>query len=154
MSPSPSRVRALLVLALLAGLLGMHGLNTAPPVSAPAEHPAHAEHPADAEGTGSHEDVTRHAAAPGPGDRAADPRRTSAAPVEACHHRAGGPARHVQHADGTCAAAGTASAPPLPLPPPGRADAAATAGPAPAPPDGAVTARAPPSLSALQLLRI
>ncbi|WP_404953136.1 DUF6153 family protein [Streptomyces sp. 147326] len=126
----------LLVLAVLAGVLAMHGFGPTP-VLAAAGHPAQARHavPADAPhgapGSHVHEAVTDGA----------------------CSHSAGG-TEHLDHADGTCAAAGVGSAyapPPLaaaldvPLAPsalPGGAEA------------GAWSGRAPPDLAELQLLRI
>ncbi|GGS34726.1 hypothetical protein Snoj_00620 [Streptomyces nojiriensis] len=71
----------------------------------------------------------------------------------ACSHSAGG-TEHLDHADGTCAAAGVGSAyappplaaaldaPPAPSALPGSAEA------------GAWSGRAPPDLAELQLLRI
>ncbi|MFJ8541156.1 DUF6153 family protein [Streptomyces sp. NPDC093586] len=120
------RLFVLLVLAVLAGVLGMHGL--APGVT-PTAH-------ADA---GHRMATTAADGMPHAGG--------------ACAHTGGGPS-HLDHADGTCAAAGTGSAytPPAltgaPLGTPAApAPAAAFSG---SPHDG----RAPPDLSELQLLRI
>ncbi|MEU0852901.1 DUF6153 family protein [Streptomyces flaveolus] len=120
------RLFVLLVMAVLAGVLGMHGL--APGVT-PTAH-------ADA----GHAMVTT----------AADGMPHAGG---ACAHT-NGATSHLDHADGTCAAAGIGSAytPPAPagaLPdtPPAPAPAAASSG---SPHDG----RAPPDLSELQLLRI
>ncbi|MFG3153105.1 DUF6153 family protein [Streptomyces sp. NPDC048219] len=120
------RSLVLLVAAVLAGLLGMHGL-------APGVVPT------------AHSD-TRHAMV----TTAADGMPHAGG---ACAHSDGG-ASHLDHADGTCAAAGVGSAyaPPalagaLPDAPPAPAPAAASSG---SPQDG----RAPPDLSELQLLRI
>lgn len=129
----------LLVLAVLAGVLAMHGLGpqlTA--AAASASHPAQVRHAAAAphEGpAGAHEEAPH----PAGGD---------------CSHSAGG-SGHLDHADANCAAAGVGSAyapPPLiaaatdtalaPTAPPGTAPASARSG------------RAPPDLSELQLLRI
>lgn len=116
----------LLVLAVLAGVLGMHGL--APGVMPAAQ-------------TGAHHEMVTSAADSAPHT------------VRACAHTDGGPS-HLHHADGTCAAAGTGSAytPPAlagaPLDTrPAAVPAAAAMG---TPRDG----RAPPDLSELQLLRI
>nr|WP_251054798.1 DUF6153 family protein [Streptomyces sp. ISL-66] len=123
-----ARGLALLVLAVLAGVLAMHGLGPAP-VSAKASASA-----------ASHVMVTSpdgagHAAA---GD---------------CSHTAGGTG-HANHADATCAAAGVG----VSYAPPALASAldvtpavvARPAGAAGAPESG----RAPPDLAELQLLRI
>ncbi|MFC8392882.1 DUF6153 family protein [Streptomyces sp. NPDC057238] len=120
------RLLALLVMTVLAGVLGMHGL--APGATVPARAGA------------GHEMVT--AAADGVPHAGAG-----------CMHTDGGPS-HLDHADGTCAAAGIGSAytPPaltgaLPAPPQALAPTAAAMG---SPHDG----RAPPDLSELQLLRM
>ncbi|RSS38400.1 hypothetical protein EF912_34040 [Streptomyces sp. WAC07061] len=125
------RARLLLVLAVLIGIVGMHGLGPGalPPAAAHAAgHSATAGHP-------------------------------SAGPCD-CVHADGpdheGPSGgHAQHADPTCAASGTSGAPVL------YAPAAASGGiPAGAEaPHGVVLGaracgRAPPSLSELQLLRV
>ncbi|MFD5649006.1 DUF6153 family protein [Streptomyces sp. NPDC127039] len=121
------RLFVLLVLAVLAGVLGMHGL-------APGAMP-----PGQA-GAGHGMVMTAAAGVPHAGG--------------GCTHADGGSGHHLDHADGTCAAAGTGSA----YTPPALTGAlrAAPAAPAPtgafpgAPHDG----RAPPDLSELQLLRI
>ncbi|MFD5103467.1 DUF6153 family protein [Streptomyces albidochromogenes] len=128
--PLGARLYALLLPAVLGGLLAMHGLGPAAP-----PEPAHAL-----------PDV-RHAAPSHPHP-----------PVgEVCAHAGhdgGGAGGHVEHADSTCAAGGTSGAPALPAPAPagvaafGAADG--TAFLAAAAPGG----RAPPSLSELQLLRV
>ncbi|MFZ4155585.1 DUF6153 family protein [Streptomyces pseudogriseolus] len=120
------RLFVLLVMAVLAGVLGMHGL-------APGTTPtAHSD-------TG-HQMVM----APVDGTPYAD---------GACAHTDGGPS-HLDHADGTCAAAGTGSA----YTPPPLVGTAPAAPPASSPTVAAVRAyhdgRAPPDLSELQLLRI
>ncbi|MFG2974437.1 DUF6153 family protein [Streptomyces sp. NPDC048331] len=126
----------LLVLAVLTGVLAMHGFGPAPVPAAPghpgpARHAVSADAPDGAPGSHAHEAVMD----------------------AACSHSAGG-TEHLDHADGTCAAAGVGSAyapPPLAAaldavsaPPalPGRAEA------------GAWIGRAPPDLAELQLLRI
>ncbi|MEZ3181311.1 hypothetical protein KYY02_22250 [Streptomyces pimonensis] len=117
--------RGLLLLVLLAGVLGMHGL---PPAPAPARAAGHAM-------TAPHHEVS----VTGPG--------------EDCLHT-GGSSGHAEHADAACAASGISSAyvpPALTATPavPGAAD-----GTAATVPEGAVGGRAPPDLSELQLLRI
>ncbi|MGC9379443.1 DUF6153 family protein [Streptomyces sp. MH13] len=120
------RLFVLLVMAVLAGVLGMHGL-------APGATPA-AQKGADHAMVRDAADGVPHAGG-------------------GCTHTDGG-SSHLDHADGTCAAAGTGSAytPPaltgtLLDPPPAPAPAAGLSG---SPHDG----RAPPDLSELQLLRI
>ncbi|MFH8222181.1 DUF6153 family protein [Streptomyces sp. NPDC018057] len=127
--------RTLLVLAVLAGVLAMHGFASA---GTPA--PGH------------------HGTAAAPGTPAV---HGAAAPV----HRAGDSCRHLsdpdsdgmpmQHADGTCAAAGTATGYAPSAPPPAPFSAVAPpvtllTGPVTPTADG----RAPPDLAELQLLRI
>ncbi|MCP9956450.1 DUF6153 family protein [Streptomyces sudanensis] len=119
----------LLVAVVLAGLLGMHALGPDGARVTPA--PGHDRAAAEA------------TAAPGH-DRAA---------AEGCSHTDGTP-DHSDHADGTCAAAGTASAyaPPAPardLTEEFRSSVPVAPATAPAGSD-----RAPPDLSELQLLRI
>ncbi|MBT3165632.1 hypothetical protein HTV80_21345 [Streptomyces sp. Vc74B-19] len=120
------RLFVLLVMAVLAGVLGMHGL-------APGATPA-AQQGADHDMVMAAADGVPHAGG-------------------GCTHSDGG-SSHLDHADGTCAAAGTGSAytPPAltgaPLDaPPAPAPAAVFSE---SPHDG----RAPPDLSELQLLRI
>ncbi|MET9818720.1 MULTISPECIES: DUF6153 family protein [unclassified Streptomyces] len=123
------RWRALCVLGLLVGLLGMHGL--APGGGLPVQ--AHAVPVQAAESHG-----------------ASESHHPQVMPYGHC-----GDDGHVRHADATCASGAVGGGPVLPLlvadpvPVPVREDvvrARAVAGP-----DGA---RAPPSLSELQLLRI
>jgi len=120
------RLFVLLVMAVLAGLLGMHALG---PGGAPAGRSGAAHEMAMAQVT--------------------DAPHLSGG----CSHTDGGN-DHLDHADGRCAAAGIGSAyaPPtltsaLTDTPPACAPAASTAGPA----EGC---RTPPDLSELQLLRI
>lgn len=131
-APQPSRRRPtgpgrlLLVLAVLAGVLAMHGLGTggAPVMPERAHAVAAAGH-----GSGHHQTG------------------------EDCSHGADGRG-NVHHADATCAAAGiaTAYAPPvLAAALPGAPAAAVFATRASAP---AESGRAPPDLAELQLLRI
>ncbi|MFC8535780.1 DUF6153 family protein [Streptomyces sp. NPDC057249] len=124
------RLFALLVLAVLTGLLGMHALGPGGTLRSP--HPEAARH---GTATAMTADEGSHAA-PGcsPGD---------------------GGSGHVAHADGSCVAAGTGTA----YTPPPPADAlpdAPVAAAAAAARTGASTesGRAPPDLSELQLLRI
>ncbi len=118
--------RLLLVLAVLAGVLAMHGLGTGAMSVMPVR--AHAV-PAAGHGSGHHQTA---------GD---------------CSHDAGGQG-HVHHADATCAATGitTPYAPPaLSAALPGAPAPAVFATRASAPATGG---RAPPDLAELQLLRI
>ncbi|WP_189533953.1 DUF6153 family protein [Streptomyces roseolilacinus] len=120
------RLLTLLVTAVLAGVLGMHGLG-----------PDGAATPRPETGHGT-------AAAHSPGvPQASGP----------CSHTDGG-SGHPAHADGTCAAAGTASAyapPALPGALPGAPSPSAAVAEAMA---AAGSGRAPPDLSELQILRI
>ncbi|MGW3404324.1 DUF6153 family protein [Streptomyces zhihengii] len=139
-----SRARLLLILAVLTGVLGMHGLVSAPAATArpaahsPAAHPGH-----------GHEDASRTAAGVHDGGHAGHGGHDG---VHAAH--GGHDGGHPEHADGTCAASGLGGTPALPaLAPAPRAPAPLT--PATAPdglsgPDG----RGPPALSELQVLRI
>ncbi|MFD1832498.1 DUF6153 family protein [Streptomyces desertarenae] len=121
----------LLVMAVLTGVLGMHALapGGALPPSAETRHAMATDRPADAH-------------------QAADAYRAD----EGCPPADGG-SGHPDHADETCAAAGTGSA----YTPPALTGAVAdTSAAVPAVP-AAVSAgsgRAPPDLSELQLLRI
>ncbi|MFF8034844.1 MULTISPECIES: DUF6153 family protein [unclassified Streptomyces] len=121
------RLFVLLVLAVLAGVLGMHGLA---PGGAPAAHAdaGHARVAAAADGV---------------------PHLTGG-----CAHPDGG-SGHLDHADGTCAAAGTGSSYVPPAPADTAPDALASPAPATASAGAASRAgRAPPDLAELQLLRI
>ncbi|MFJ8147779.1 DUF6153 family protein [Streptomyces sp. NPDC096048] len=120
------RLFVLLVLAVLTGVLGMHGL--APEVTPSAQTRT------------GHEMVTASAdTAPHAGG--------------GCAHPEGG-SGHLDHADATCAAAGTGSA----YSPPALAgdvlDAPTASSPAAAAMGSPQDGRAPPDLSELQLLRI
>ncbi|MFI7500174.1 DUF6153 family protein [Streptomyces sp. NPDC049687] len=130
-APSPPRRwRALFVLGLLAGLLAMHAL--APGGAAP-EH-AGARHMPAVE-VGAHVEVSAHEDCGGGGGDCG-----------------GG---HLHHADPTCVAAAVSGAPALPALLP---DPVAVPDPADAvrsyPAEAPDSARAPPSLAELQLLRI
>ncbi|MFF5256742.1 DUF6153 family protein [Streptomyces leeuwenhoekii] len=187
--PPVWRWRAVCVLGLLAGLLGMHGLaprgglpdhtHTSAAHVAPAGHPlassaAEPLTPASAPGA-SVPAFPRDASVPasasavpsGPGpeygsDRPAPPPSTPAAtPAAAAAHDACGATDggcgggHVRHADTTCASGAVGGGPVLPAlvadPVPSAVRAEAASSRAAEAPDGA---RAPPSLSELQLLRI
>ncbi|CAM5539695.1 hypothetical protein SALBM311S_04421 [Streptomyces alboniger] len=121
--PPVRRWRALLVLGLLAGLLGMHAL-------APG-------------GAAGHQ-------------RAGAPQHMTKSVAVSAHHECGDcGGGHLHHADPTCAAAAVRGAPDLPalLPDPvavpERGDAVC-----PYTAEAPDSARAPPSLAELQLLRI
>ncbi|GAA2943950.1 DUF6153 family protein [Streptomyces enissocaesilis] len=133
--PGGPRVYVLLVLAVLAGVVAMHGLGPAVP---PASSSAVPE--------------VRHAVV------AAAWSHSGAAGCEDCVHAGhddGGAGGHVEHADDLCAASGTGGAPVLPTPAPAGAAAGCPTADVPAPASAATPGgRAPPSLSELQLLRI
>ncbi|WP_374777421.1 DUF6153 family protein [Streptomyces sp. NBC_01310] len=138
MKPFGPRSYLLLVLAVLAGLVAMHGLG--PGASVPAgAHTAASSHHASAAG---HAKVASDAPCHDDCVHAGDP-------------VGGGRGGHADHADATCAATGTAGAPVLPAPAvlPGNTDAAAVVAHGIVP-DATACGRAPPSLSELQLLRI
>lgn len=122
----------LLVLAVLAGVLAMHGLGPGP-----ASVRAHAT-------AVGHVMEKSHHERPGPEVRADG----------GCSHTAGGP-DHTHHADATCAATGigTPYAPPAPA---AALDGAVSAHGAPhaVATASARSGRAPPDLAELQLLRI
>ncbi|WND36177.1 DUF6153 family protein [Streptomyces sp. BB1-1-1] len=119
------RLFVLLVMAVLAGVLGMHGLPEVTPTAQPR---------------------TGHEMAAASADRA--PHAGGG-----CAHPEGG-SSHLDHADATCAAAGTGSA----YSPPALAgdvlDAPTASSPAAAALGSPRHGRAPPDLSELQLLRI
>ncbi|WP_267886641.1 DUF6153 family protein [Streptomyces leeuwenhoekii] len=185
--PPAWRWRAVCVLGLLAGLLGMHGLaprgglpdhtHTSSAHVAPAGHPLASSAaapltPASAPGasvpasvsSGSADSLAASVPAvpsgrgpePGP-ERSAPPSSPAAA---AAHDGCGATdgdcgGGHVRHADTTCASGAVGGGPVLsalvadPVPPAVRAEGASSR--VAEAPDGA---RAPPSLSELQLLRI
>ncbi|MBB1243628.1 hypothetical protein GL263_08650 [Streptomyces durbertensis] len=165
---------ASVVMAVLVGLLGMHGLSPsggldgtgsghhgtadaalphtapAPPAEPPAEATRHVgtQRITQAATAGLTHGVTADPHAPGPGERAGASTRAD----QACSHGTGG--GHPRHADGTCAAGAVSAAPALSAPATGT-DTATDVAPAfgrvaPA----ASASRAPPSLAELQLLRI
>ncbi|MGX1885043.1 DUF6153 family protein [Streptomyces sp. NPDC055287] len=132
----PRGVRAylLLVLAVLAGVVAMHGLGPAvPPASSSATLDVHHA-------------VTAAAASHSDGAGCAD--------CAHVRHDDGGAGGHAEHADSTCAAGGTSGAPALSAPALAVVATCPTAD-APAPvPASTLGGRAPPTLSELQLLRI
>jgi hypothetical protein len=138
-----------LVAALLAGLLGMHGLGPSPTVAAPHRAPAAAS--ASISGCGPAHGRER------PG---ADPSHSTA--HRASDRYAGddgvgdGAGGHVAHAGGVCVAGGVSTAPELPALAPSVTACAADGAAAGAGRRAGSTAgeRAPPSLAELQLLRI
>ncbi|MDB1087685.1 DUF6153 family protein [Streptomyces sp. ACA25] len=134
------RARLLMVLAVLAGLLGMHGLSTELPLGPTAAHPP----------SGHHAPAPGHHPAPTPGTPGASDEKTDE-PAHGCYQGGG---HESAHADDWCAAAGLSGHPGLPAP---VADPlgflAADGSTQPADPS-ATPVRGPPSLSELQLLRI
>ncbi|MFE0038984.1 DUF6153 family protein [Streptomyces sp. NPDC059015] len=136
---------ALLVLAVLAGVLGMHALV---PAGIPGSQ-ARAHGSAAAVRTSTVHTSTVHGQS---AHAQSVPEPSVPEAVPGCSHTDGG-SDHLDHADGTCAAAGVGSpyAPPEPsaglvTPPSG----ATPNGAGRTPPGG----RAPPDLAELQLLRI
>lgn len=181
--PPAWRSRAVCVLGLLAGLLGMHGL--APQGGFPAHAHAASAHTAPTERSDT-APTERSASSPAAAPLSATSAPAAASPASALPVASGpvpeaGPGRpaprsapaaaaahdgcgatdgscgggHVRHADTTCASGAVGGGPALPAlvadpaAPAVRADAAPSR--AARAPDGA---RAPPSLSELQLLRI
>ncbi|MGW7287412.1 DUF6153 family protein [Streptomyces sp. NPDC054847] len=129
--PFRARAYVMLVLALLLGVVAMHGLA---PGTAFAD-------------TGT---VSTAAAPAAPAEAHDD-----SAPCDCVHgdpHDGGG--GHVSHADQTCAASGTSAAPALPAPVPSAVCTPPAADPPASAFEAAPGVRAPPSLSQLQLLRI
>ncbi|MGW8400850.1 DUF6153 family protein [Streptomyces lydicus] len=154
-APPPARGwRALLVLGLLAGLLGMHALAPAAASPSPAHHVTGGATPRGHQGPvgdTAHEHRAPVGATP-PGHRASTG-------VTAHAHCPGtgdcGGSGHVHHADPACASAALDGPPtppaltPSPLGPVRPSHAAGMGEPA-----GQHGGRAPPSLAELQLLRI
>ncbi|GHA07671.1 hypothetical protein GCM10010372_03700 [Streptomyces tauricus] len=118
------RLFVLLVLAVLAGVLGMHALA-----------------PGGVEATGAGHEQMMAAAENVPHADAG------------CSHTDGG-SGHLDHADGTCAAAGTSAAYTPPALADSFLDVPAAASPVAAATGWTHEGRAPPGLSELQLLRI
>ncbi|MEU6487477.1 DUF6153 family protein [Streptomyces sp. NPDC046887] len=136
----PAAYRLLLVLAVLAGVVAMHGLAPGPlTMGVTAAPPAHSGHHAPERPSGTARTAAEHVA----GDH--------------CDHLAapgGGHRGHLEHADPTCAASGVSTAPvPAPLAP-GSVEAATAEAPRARPCAATATDRAPPDLARLQLLRI
>ncbi|MFD3731468.1 DUF6153 family protein [Streptomyces sp. NPDC058632] len=124
----------LLVLGLLAGLFGMHGLAPGGATAVTGPHSSAGHHSSSA---AAHEDMTGLVSA-----------------ESVCHGDSDG-GGHAQHADATCSSGAVGAGPALPalLPDP-TGQAASPAGghrPTAAGPEGG---RGPPSLAELQLLRI
>ncbi|MFI0240194.1 DUF6153 family protein [Streptomyces sp. NPDC016845] len=133
---SAGRGVVLLVLAVLAGVLAMHGLAPGPTRA-----------------------MASMGAMAGSGHGAVMPHKTAVAATGGCAHGAGfshdtDGSGHAHHADAMCAAAGVAA----PYTPPPPASVAAVPLPAhllsAAAPGAPVGGRAPPDLAELQLLRI
>ncbi|MFD8868872.1 DUF6153 family protein [Streptomyces sp. NPDC059590] len=145
-SPPAWRWRALLVLGVLAGLLGMHALGPSGGLM-PRTH----ERPA---ATANAMNATTATTATTTAMTAMTTVATSATAHSGCDGACGG--SHLHHADPTCASPAVGGGPTLSAPPSapvavcGHDLTAARLGTAPSPADG----RAPPSLAELQLLRI
>ncbi|TDC75897.1 hypothetical protein E1283_11200 [Streptomyces hainanensis] len=136
----------LTVLALLAGLLAMHGLGPSPAMAAPAHGAATSGAPSGATAG------TMPGATPSADAEAEAGVEAGVTSDRYCHD----PGGHPEHADPTCAAAavgGTPAPQAAPSAAPVVTDAVATGVPAPRPGHD-LGGRAPPSLSELQLLRI
>ncbi|MFC4495638.1 DUF6153 family protein [Streptomyces ovatisporus] len=131
--PREGRAYVLLVLAVLAGVIAMHGLG-----AAAADVPASGS---------SHHGSSIVSASPEGHDCSCD-----------CAHAGeddGTSGGHTEHADQLCVASGISSAPVAPsLAPSGVAETGAVHLPVRAPASDHAGGRAPPSLSELQLLRI
>ncbi|MEE1755481.1 DUF6153 family protein [Streptomyces sp. SP18CS02] len=134
--PFGARAYTLLVLAVLAGLLCMHGLGPAVPSPAASHAAVVSGHGHDMAAAASH---AAHATGQGcvrvdPGD--------------------GGTGGHAEHADSTCAAGGITTAPATPALAAAAVPGCGTTHPRTAVSTAAPGVRAPPSLSELQLLRV
>ncbi|MEU5716069.1 DUF6153 family protein [Streptomyces sp. NPDC020403] len=156
--------RGLLVLGLLVGLLGMHGLGSVPQAHART----HAQAPMRAQTPQAHMSPLRtYAQTHGPRSRAyAHPASVASGggaghtmapmdPPDARDHDAGGKGGHPEHADSTCASGAITGSPALAAPP------ASAIGDVPRAQESETVSwistdggRAPPSLAHLQLLRI
>ncbi len=136
----------MLVLAVLAGILGMHALGPAP---ARAVAPTQPHHATAADHNRAAADHGRSTA-----DHARATAERAGAGEDCAHPDDHGGSGHSPHADAACAAAGIATA----YAPPALAESTAglpAASPAhTADPAAATAARAPPDLAELQLLRI
>lgn len=134
--PHGVRVHVLLVLAVLAGVVAMHGLGPMTSLASTGTVSAEPHRAAVAVGAPAHAD----------GEGGCD-----------CSHvddHGPGGGGHAEHADETCAASGTGAAPALPAPAPSGALTPPATGTPTAVLAAASDCRAPPSLSELQLLRI
>jgi hypothetical protein len=129
--PSRARAYVMLVLAVLLGVVAMHGL--APGTAFAAGHT-----------------VSTTAGPAAPAEVHDDSAGCDCAHGD--HHNGGG--GHVSHADETCAASGTSAAPALPALVPSAVCTAPDADPPASAFEATPGVRAPPSLSELQLLRI
>ncbi|MET8678866.1 DUF6153 family protein [Streptomyces sp. NPDC004647] len=144
--PLGARAYLLLMLAVLAGVVAMHGLGSP---SVPAN-----PHPRPVSGHVRAAPEAAHAETCCGHSEGSDGSASGESCEHADHGSGGGSGGHVEHADGTCAAGGTSNAPALPALAPVAVvtdDGASVPGMAPA---AALGGRAPPSLSELQLLRI
>ncbi|MFE1455533.1 DUF6153 family protein [Streptomyces sp. NPDC058735] len=153
------RWRVLLLLGLLAGLLGMHGLGPGGAVAvgghSTGELPIGA-HSMGAHSMGGHASHHSRVAADHSHVAAGHSQAEAAGEAYVCHGGgAGDDGGHAHHADATCASGAVGAGPVLPAPllAPGAPLSAADdpVGAFPAALDGG---RAPPSLAELQLLRI
>ncbi|MEW2292411.1 DUF6153 family protein [Streptomyces sp. NPDC006743] len=159
-SPEHRARRTLLLLAVLAGILAMHGLAPGGMSVPGGRGRTSLGHLGGMSATGHHGEAVAAVSrgeTSGPGEHGASATTAAAesAGGDACRHASGaGGGTTVHHADATCAAAGTATgyAPPALLPTPVPAAAPPPARPAPA--GRTVEGRAPPDLAELQLLRI
>ncbi|WP_139140745.1 DUF6153 family protein [Streptomyces abyssalis] len=139
----------LLVMAVLFGLLAMHGLGATPPREG---HPHGAAQHSSATAADGHGGT--HAGGPARHGHNSPPLAESQHTAQADACECGGADGHVSHADATCSATGTSGAPSMDGP-------AASTAPGPQPASGLAGCRsrtggerAPPSLHQLQLLRI
>ena len=150
--PLGARACVLLVMAVLTGLVAMHGLGSAPM----GQHQSKAQH----QSTAQHQPMAQHqgpaSADRGHGSDMAGRGHEMALTTEvACHHRSYGQGGgHLDHADTTCAASGVSGGPSMAAPAPGGVAAAGSSEQHGVREAASATERAPPSLSQLQLLRI
>ncbi|MCF4138200.1 DUF6153 family protein [Streptomyces sp. Tue 6430] len=137
-----------LVLGLLIGLFGMHGL--APGGTAVGRHSPSSSHASHA----SHASGPWHSSHPFAAARHADPAVAVAGAEHLCH--GGGDGRgHADHADPTCSSGAVGAGPLLPVPAlDATGQAAEPVGSRASTATGPEGGRAPPSLAELQLLRI
>lgn len=145
---------AALVLGLLIGLVGMHGLAFGGSAVAHSAHPSHSTHSTHS-ALSSHSSPDAHSAMADMRLGTADMGSRSADRAVCRSDSGGGGGGHAQHADGNCAAGALGTGPGLtaPLPTPFGL-AAGSLGEVRSADIGREGGRAPPSLSELQLLRI